>query len=147
MLVFSWTLLATSDEQAEAVALAEAEALPRDIALDLLTRELDLSRGGLYLTRGAQAVAQSLYIRLGFFLGEHFMDASRGTPWLERIFVKAPRMELVRSAFRDRILGTTDVVACPVLTFDYDSAQRHLSSSFVAESVFGPIQTDLEVTP
>jgi hypothetical protein len=147
MLVFSWSLLPPAADEAAVATEANAQALPRDIALDLSTGELDLSMGGLYLVRGPQAVAQSLYIRLGFFLGEHFMDASRGTPWLERVFVKAPRIELVRAALRDRILGTTDVVACPTLTLDYDSAARRLSSTFIADSVFGPISTELEVTP
>jgi hypothetical protein len=142
---FTWTLLGESAPSAATVAVA-AE-LPRDIALDLATGELDLATGGLRLTRGAEAVAQSLYIRLRFFRGECAWDLDAGTPFFESILVKAPRPELIRAALRERILGTEDVTELRSLTLDYDGPARHLSARFAVDTTFGELSAALEATP
>jgi hypothetical protein len=52
----------------------------RDLALDS-AGDLDLAGGG-HLVEGQAAIAQRLTIRLRTFLGEYFLDTTRGLPWL-----------------------------------------------------------------
>lgn len=147
---YTWTLLeppaATLSTDAEE-SVVDGEDLPRDIALDLSTGELDVSTGGLRLTRGAEAVAQAVFIRLRFFKGEWFLDEDAGTPFYEHILVKAPQADLIRAAFRDRILETPGVSDVPSLTLDYDGPTRSLEVSFTATTDFGAFAGELVVSP
>ena len=142
---YTWTVIPSpAPEVAEAQAAAEAAALPRDIALDLTTGELDLSTGGLRLTRGAEAVAQSLYIRLRFAKEEWFLDLDAGLPLFESILVKAPNPDVIRNAYRDRILGTVGVSAISSLETDFDEVARELAVSFSVATDYGELAATLE---
>lgn len=145
-ILLSWSVLSPAPPAAGSTEAA-AQALPRDIALNLQTGELDMQGGDLYFTRGAQAVAQSLWMRLRFFLEEWFLDANAGTPWFQDVFVKAPREETIRAALRERILGTTDVTSIRQFNLDLDGARRELSADFIVETPFGAIASSLEASP
>lgn len=143
---FTWSVVASAPAP-QVQDEPQAVELVRDIALNLLTGELDLTSGGLRLTRGAVAVAQSLYIRLRFFRGEHYRDLEAGTPYLEDVLVKNPQAELLRSVFRERIAGTQDVLEVTSLELDYQSAARHLEVEFSVSTPFGDLRAVLEATP
>jgi hypothetical protein len=81
----------------------------RDIALDESTGDLGWRRSAsglrqLSLTApGAPAVRQKLYLRLGLGQGEYVLDARRGMPYFQQIFVKATGRRLAESIFRRAI--------------------------------------------
>ena len=72
-------------------------------------------------------VVQRLKTRLRFFLGEWFLDLTVGTPYLQRILVKAPNLGYIRGALRERILGTEGVARLDRLDLRFDRVTRRLS--------------------
>jgi hypothetical protein len=144
---YTWTVVLSAEpEVAEAQAAAEAAALPRDIALDLTTGELDVSTGGLRLTRGAEAVAQSIYIALRMSLGEWFLDLDEGFPWFELVLVKAPEVELIRAALRETLLARVGVSDVASLDVSADTSTRTLDVSFAVETDYGELSGQLATT-
>jgi len=68
-----------------------------DIALTLVpdvnnpvVGDIDIQQGQIYLATGPAAYAQRLKIKMGFFLGEWFLDTREGMPLIQRILVKNP---------------------------------------------------------
>lgn len=150
-LTFTWSYVepeapGVTEEDASTAALIGAN-LPRDYAINLETRELDFTGGGLHMTSGAEAVAQSLALRFGLFKEEWFSDLDAGTPWLEDILVKAPQAEVLRAIFRERILETTGVSDVEELDVDYDGPSRSLAVSFRVATDYGELSATLEGTP
>jgi hypothetical protein len=96
-------------------------------------------------------VAQRITVRFNFFLGEWFLDASEGTPWFQRVLVKAPSDRVVRTVLTQVITGTEGVASIVSLAYDIGK-DRLLSVRFVAQLVDGstfrstdyaPFQVDL----
>lgn len=80
----------------------------RDIALDPSTGDLAWTRGAdglrrLSLTAGADAVRQKVLLRLGLAQGEYVLDARRGMPYFQQLFVKATGRRVAESVFRRAI--------------------------------------------
>lgn len=110
----------------------------RDLKLDS-DGDLAIESGDLALVGGIESVAQHAQIRLRFFLGEWFLDESRGVPYLQRIFVKAPRPGLVQSIVRKTIEGTPGVRAVTELAVSIDSRTRKARATWRATSDLGEI--------
>lgn len=104
------------------------------LQLDSVTGDLDFSPNGL---RSEENIAQTVQIRLRFFLGEHFLDTSVGTPYFERIFGKQTNLGHITSIFRQRILGSDGVQAITSLSVELDAGLRKLSVEWEAESETG----------
>ncbi len=89
--------------------------------------DLMLIDGQITLTPDLKtAVAQHLFVRLRFFLGEWFLNPSEGIPYFTKIFIKNPSLSLITSIFRKVILETPGVKAVENLTIDLDRATREL---------------------
>jgi hypothetical protein len=56
-------------------------------------------------------VAQRLWTRLNFGLGEWFLDTSEGTPWFDHILTKGPNDQVVRTVLNSVIRNTEGVSA------------------------------------
>lgn len=102
-----------------------------DIKLDA-NGDLDASTGTFVIISGADAIRQSLRIRLQFFLGEWFLDQRLGVPYYERILVKNPSTNVVRSILREAILETPGVIETTAFRTDYDNAARRMTVTFSA---------------
>lgn len=90
-----------------------------------LTETVDLENpveGDLHLTQGQftligegqnldLAVMQDIRSRLRMFKGEWFLDQSEGVPYFEDVLVKSPDLEIIKSIFRQVILGAKYVSA------------------------------------
>ena len=100
-----------------------------DILLDHATGDLDFVDGDLVLSSD---VRQATTIRLLTFLGEWFLDTTRGLPYLTDIFGKPLRPELVRSLYRNEIVNTPGVDEVLVITLDFDTTTRKLDVSWTA---------------
>lgn len=88
----------------------------RDIALDTTTGDLRWTAGADGLRRlsltapGAETVRQKLALRLGLGQGEYALDASRGMPFFQQLFVKATGRRVAESVYR-RAISTCPGVA------------------------------------
>lgn len=76
-------------------------------------------------------VAQRVTVRFNFFLGEWFLDATEGTPWFQRIFVKGPSDRTVRTVL-NQVIGETEGVAQVTQLLYQISRERKLSVQFKA---------------
>ncbi len=84
----------------------------------------------------AEEVAQRLHVRFRFFRGEFFLDLTEGTPWFERIFVKAPPDRVIRSVLSSVIRGTEGVAELTQLSYEITKT-RQLLVNFRAKLVDG----------
>jgi hypothetical protein len=110
----------------------------RDLKLDS-DGDLAIEGGDLALVGGIESIAQHVQIRLRFFLGEWFLDESRGVPFMQRIFVKAPRPGLVQSIVRKTIEGTPGVRAVTELDVSIDARTRKARATWRATADLGEI--------
>jgi hypothetical protein len=116
----------------------------RDIKLDD-TGDLALESGDLVLVGGTTdaeniaAIAQHVRIRVLTFLGEWFLDESRGVPYRERIFRKGARPGLVQSLLRRAIEQTPGVRAVTEFSLEIDRRARSARATWRASSDVGEI--------
>ncbi len=116
--------------------------------------------GDLYLTDSGEewlvtelgrAVIQRLTVRFNFFLNEWFLDATEGTPWFQRILVKAPSDRIIRTVLNNVIVETEGVASLQALSYSI-SRERKLTVAFKAiladnstidTQTYGRFQVDL----
>lgn len=121
---YSWTLV---DSAIPLPAESSAEeqlgyGSAQDIALDAFG-DLLFTDGDLSFVRGAEAVQQSLKIRLRFFQGEWFLDVNAGLPYSTQILVKNPNLVALRAIYRREIEETVGVGELRRLLLTYDPAR------------------------
>lgn len=84
----------------------------------------------------SEEVAQRLTVRFNFFLGEWFLDTAEGTPWVERILVKAPSDLVIRTVIGNIVRTTEGVV--DMTKFSYSiSRDRRLALTIEAKLADG----------
>lgn len=145
MAEFTWTLVEAAP--AAAVTAPEpsgGELVHRDLLMDA---DGDLAQpvGDLVPAAGAEAVAQSLRMRLSMFRGEWFLDLDAGVPYFETVLVKNPNMTAIRAVFRSEILATPGVLGLLSLSLNYVAADRSLRVDFAVSTAFGALNARLEV--
>ncbi len=113
--------------------------MPQDIALDPQTHDLPAFGYSFTLVEGLDRVAQQVRIRLQFFLGEWFLDTSKGLPYYEEILKKHPDIPLVESLFKTEILTTPDVLELLGFSTEYEPLTRRFRVSFRARTTFGEL--------
>jgi hypothetical protein len=102
-----------------------------DIALDSSGLDIDTNNGsGLSLVEDADAIAQSLLIRLRFFQGEYFLDTRLGIPYFEKILIKNPNLVVVRQLYRETILETPGVLEITRFDLIFTTSTRMLKLDF-----------------
>jgi hypothetical protein len=108
-----------------------------DIALHAATHDLLLAEGDLVLIGHAERVAQEIKVELLTWLGEWFLDTRRGLPYLERILVKNPNLEIVRQICIGKILQVPDVAKVEKMSLAVDAKTRTLTVDYVAYTDYG----------
>ncbi len=116
-----------------------------DLALDPQTHDLPAGSYGFGLANGLDRVAQQVRIRLKFFLGEWFLDTSRGIPYFEQVLKKTPDLHLITSLFKTEILTTPDVSALLSFDTEYKPLARSFRVAFRAETRFGELKFDEDI--
>lgn len=107
-----------------------------DLALDPITGDLMLP---VQLVTGPAYTRQAIDIRLGFFLGEWFLDVTKGIPYFERIFVKQKDAKAkIDAIFKDAILGTPTVNS--FLAFTSTLINRAYRCDWKVDTDFGPVE-------
>lgn len=141
---FSWTVSGSSSTAAAAAAgqgVPGAELLPRDLELDD-DGDLLVDGADLVISSGQKAIEQDLASRLRIIRGEFFLDRGRGVPYLSDVWVKNPNLNVVRSAFRDAILGTPGILEITQFALTLDTATRTAILDFTATTDFGEIRAE-----
>ena len=118
---------------------------PRDLAVDDVEGDLVVENGDLVLTYGLESIRQDVHARLRFFAGEWFLNADEGVPYFEHVLVKSPDRALLRTVFRDVILGARGVIDVPEIKLDYNAANRRLMVTFRATSDLGVLEDTVEL--
>lgn len=108
-----------------------------DLALSAASHDLLIIDGDLKLIDDAERIAQQIKITLQFWLGEWYLDISKGVPYLEHVLVKNPNMNHIRAIFREKILDVPGVTGVNKLQLSLDRKNRALSVSFEAETTAG----------
>lgn len=107
--------------------------------------DLVLDGGKLSLTRGIEAVAQRLKIRLSLLLGEFFLDPEAGFPWFD-VMQQRFDASALRTTLADYLQGTDEIrsVTIPELRI---KSHRTLYVRFVATTTSGQsVDSSTEVT-
>ena len=107
----------------------------RDILLDTVTGDMVLAHGGTFAT-GEIAIAQELRIRYRTVLGEHFLDDTRGLPWLTWASSKMTTTQLreIEALLLAETLATLGIVRVesPGITATFDSDAKTLTATGTA---------------
>lgn len=102
--------------------------------------DLDLSSGNLVIVQDEDtSIAQKLTIRFQLFLGEWFMDARIGVPYLQVVFVKNPNLVVVGQLFRNIIRNTPGVLNILSEEIDFVPSQRTLTAIYTIQTDSGAI--------
>lgn len=131
---FTWSILAPA---APAVPASDVHAAAdsgakvfRDLKVDFLNRRLVVEEGALVFVTGAEAILQDVWLALGLFEGEWFLDLTVGFPYFRLVLVKNPNLDLIRAAYRDKILSRAGVKGLTSLDLTFNRANRALSVAF-----------------
>jgi hypothetical protein len=101
----------------------------RDLAIDLLSRELVITNGDLTLTSGLASVLQDVLMGLSFWQGEWFGDPSYGVPYRQEILVKSPDLAKIRAIFRSFFLSRLGVTQVVSMDLGFDGNTRALTGA------------------
>jgi hypothetical protein len=96
------------------------------------TGDLDLSTGKILLLEGAASIAQKLSCRIKFLLGEWFLDARLGIPWIQELLEKGVAESYIRSKIQRTIATCPGVTTLESLEIAIDAATREAEISFSA---------------
>lgn len=111
-----------------------------DLKLDVVTHDLLVVNYDLVITDDIQQLMQNLKIRLLFFLGEWFLDITRGVPYYEEILIKNPNQSRVESILKQQILNTKNVKEMLEFNLNYDASTRLLNVTFSVDTDFGILE-------
>ena len=113
--------------------------------------DVDLSINDFQIIDEIDAIRQELQIRYRFFLGEWFLDAEEGVPYLENILKKNANEAQVRNILTEVARTTPGVDQVQSFTADLDPVTRRLTVTLDAgvviggELVFVPFVVEVEV--
>lgn len=99
--------------------------------------EIDLTNNKMTLTTGLKAIEQRISQRLRLFLGEWFLDKTRGVPWIQQVFKKNPNPVVVDAVIKREILAEPTVRELQIFELDLDTATRILTVTFKAITTEG----------
>lgn len=109
-----------------------------DFKLDPISRDMVFPSGpngaSLSFLDGAERVTQSVAIRLRTWLGEWFLDAEHGVPYVDDILGKGRRPELIEAILRAQILSVAGVRSIESFELSTDPHTRKLTVTFSATS-------------
>lgn len=98
--------------------------------------------GRLALVRGIEEVAQRIFIRLNFFLGEWVHDLRQGMPWREQFFEKGASEPTKRAILLAVLQDTPGVREVVSLTLSLDRARRRQDVAFVVRTDDGLLKSE-----
>ena len=113
--------------------------MPHDLAMDMATGDLVLHDGDVLLIDNAERVAQQILITLRFWLGEWFLDAKDGIPYLEYVLVKSPNLLHIRQIFTEAMEKIDGVKRVEEMNLVFDVKNRSLHVDYEVSTDYGLI--------
>ncbi len=109
--MISWTYIVLNQPPVQGPTATSGGFIAlKDWRIDPATGDMDLTSKRATLIDGVDAIAQRLRIRLGFWLGEWFLDTRQGFPFIQNVAgQKRPNMRLIERLYRRAILGCPGV--------------------------------------
>ena len=108
-----------------------------DLFMNLETNDLDIQNNDLYMANGDDAIAQDLQQQLQLWLGEWFLDTTKGVPYKQIILVKNPNLDLVQASLTDTVLNVPGIAQMLDFSITYDPTNRAASVEVEAQSTSG----------
>jgi CRISPR/Cas system CSM-associated protein Csm3 (group 7 of RAMP superfamily) len=90
-----------------------------------------------YTTDELEHLTQVVRHELSLFLGEWFMDNTKGIPYLPASSRKSAHRVLLETAIRAKIISVKGIKRLTQFTPQYDKRERLLQIYFLAETEFG----------
>ena len=94
-------------------------------------------KGRIKRVVGSAQVVQNVRTRLLTYLGECFLDKTRGVPYFEKIFVKPTNLSTVETILKNVILRTPGILELTYFEMSFTTSNRFLSVSFGANTIDG----------
>lgn len=117
----------------------------RNLKIDQVTGDLVIAAGNLVLVSDFEAIEQAVNTNLRTFLGEWFLDdpvnPKLGVPYFQSVLIKNPDASMLRSIFRNVIIGTVGVSDATLTDLSYDAKARRLSIAYRATTDTGQFFT------
>lgn len=95
------------------------------------------ANGDIEYVMGAERVRQQIEFRLSLWQGTWFLDASFGTPYLQRILGKILSLDSVIAEFRAQIMGVEGVQSITRLDYSFDRKRRELNIDLECATDYG----------
>jgi hypothetical protein len=111
-----------------------------DLALDVITNDLQITGLDLSIIEAADRVRQQLLIKLNLWVGEWFLDTEFGTPYLDNILGKQISLAGSVAAMKKAILEVNDVQSLTFFNYSFDRAARKLTVDFECNTPFGIVR-------
>lgn len=113
------------------------DVMAYDLALAARDHDLLLKNRDLLLIDDAERVAQQIKVALLFWLGEWFLDTTKGVPYLQYVLVKNPNMAHVRQVLYEAISGVPDVKRVSSLDIELNPRLREATVKYAVETDYG----------
>ena len=95
-----------------------------------------------------EEIRQKLIQRLKFFLGEWFLDITKGVPYFQVVFIKGTSPDVIESTFKDTIIGTDGISTLNRFDpIEYDASTREAKVNFDVTTINGNNLNINEVLP
>ncbi len=102
----------------------------------LVGDDFTLKNGAFELVEGAQEVAQRVNDALLMYLGEYFLDETKGVPYFQVIFKKPVNLSQVETILKTTITNVQGLEELLTFELSFDSNTRLCSVSFSANTEF-----------
>ncbi len=119
--------------------------MPIDLKLDLDEHDITIENYDLALVDKLDQVRQKITIKLNFYSGEWFLDTTVGVPLFDVVFVKNPDLNIIASVMKTEILSVEGVKSILEYSQTYDSTNRILEITFIADTIYGELEDTVEV--
>lgn len=90
-------------------------------------------------------IKQKIRIKLRLFLGEYYLDISKGVPFFEKVLKKNPNISEIDFIFKSQILEVEEVSKLLEYNAEFDTALRKYTVDFKALLIDGSIIDGSEV--
>ena len=107
-----------------------------------IKNDLALKNYDLVLVDKADQLRQKLAIKLQFFLGEWFLDTTKGVDYYTDILVPNPELNKIQAILKAVIINTDGVNTLTYFDAKFDAAERSLTLKFTANTIYGNISIE-----
>lgn len=126
-----------------------------DIKISLVVDSENPNIGDIYLKNGTvelataliDVVAQELRIRLNFFLGEWFLDATQGIPYFQTILGQKTPIGIVSQIFKKAISTCPGVANVDSFDVSFNGVTRSMTLNFACVLTDGSILKSSDFQP